>query len=79
MSECVEVVPVVDVDRPTECGVADCSRPPRWRGLCQRCYSRQWKAERRGPAQRGVQRASGGLKVPCPDGFPFWKPEPLAP
>ncbi|TQE26411.1 hypothetical protein Sipo8835_29225 [Streptomyces ipomoeae] len=56
MSERVEVVPVVDVDRPTECGTADCSRPPRWRGLCQRCYSREWKAARRRAVQ--AQRAA---------------------
>jgi uncharacterized protein (DUF2384 family) len=56
MSECVEVVPVVDVDRLTECITADCSRPPKWRGLCKRCYSRQWKAERRRAVQ--AQRAA---------------------
>jgi uncharacterized protein (DUF2384 family) len=56
MSRPVEVVPVVYVDRLTECTASGCSQAPQCRGLCKRCYSRQWKAERRAVVQ--AQRAA---------------------
>jgi hypothetical protein len=56
MSERVEVIPVVDVSRLTQCTTEGCSGTLMCRGLCKRCYSRQWKAERRAVVQ--AQRAA---------------------
>ena len=56
MSEPVEVLPVVDVSRLTQCTAEGCSGTLMCRGLCKRCYSRQWKAHRR--EQRRAERVA---------------------
>ncbi|MFI5978001.1 hypothetical protein [Streptomyces sp. NPDC051452] len=55
MSRHVEVVPVVDVDRPG-CSEVGCSRPSKWRGLCRSHYEQQRRAAVR--AQRAAELAA---------------------
>lgn len=47
MSKPVEVAPVVDVFRPTECVTDGCSRPPFARNRCRTCCVRLYQEERR--------------------------------